>query len=82
MEENRMSAFVKYNRFHKEQKRSFKNNPFLAENLYYNARDDYFVCPMGQHMSLAGHTVTGHSAVRAVPLEANALKQKETVRWK
>ena len=54
MEENQMDAFVKYNWFHKEQKRSFKNNPFLVDNLYYNAQKDYYVCPMGQHMTFAG----------------------------
>lgn len=51
LEENNIEAFVKYNYFHKEQKRSFKNNPFLQQNLYYNADEDYFVCPMGQHMT-------------------------------
>ena len=56
MEENDIDAFVKYNWFHKEQKRAFKNNPFLVDNLYYNAKDDYYICPMGQHMTLVGKT--------------------------
>lgn len=46
-----IEAYVKYNYFHKEQKRSFKNNAFLQENLYYNKAKDYFVCPMGQQMN-------------------------------
>lgn len=50
MEGNNIEAYVKYNYFHKEQKRSFKNNIFLPQNLYYNKEDDYFVCPMGQHL--------------------------------
>lgn len=50
MEINDIEPFVKYNYFHKEQKRSFKNDGFHAQNLFYNAKDDYFVCPMGQHM--------------------------------
>jgi transposase len=54
MEENGIEAFVKYNYFHKEQKKSFKNNIFHSENLYYNAEKDYFVCPMGQHMENVG----------------------------
>ena len=53
---NEIEPFVKYNYFHKEQKRSFKNNGFLVQNLYYNAHDDYFVCPMGQHMEKTGTT--------------------------
>ena len=56
METNEIEPFVKYNYFHKEQKRSFKNNGFLVQNLYYNAHDDYFVCPMGQHMEKTGTT--------------------------
>jgi len=56
MEDNGIGAYVKYNYFHKEQKRSFKNNPFIQENLYYNAEQDYFVCPMGQHLKLIYRT--------------------------
>jgi Transposase DDE domain len=56
MEINDIEPFVKYNYFHKEQKRSFKNNGFHAQNLFYNAKEDYFVCPMGQHMEKTGTT--------------------------
>lgn len=57
MEINDIEPFVKYNYFHKEQKRSFKNNGFIAQNLYYNSKEDYFVCPMGQHMERTGTTI-------------------------
>jgi len=60
MEVNDIEPFVKYNYFHKEQKRSFKNNGFHTQNLFYNAREDYFVCPMGQHMEKTG-TITRKS---------------------
>lgn len=50
LETNEIEAFVKYNYFHKEQKKSFCKNPFIQENLYYNHEQNYFVCPMGQHM--------------------------------
>lgn len=56
MEINDIEPFVKYNYFHKEQKKSFKNNGFHAQNLYYNSKEDYFVCPMGQHMEKTGAT--------------------------
>ncbi len=56
MEINDIVPFVKYNYFHKEQKKSFRNNGFLAQNLYYNSKEDYFVCPMGQHMEKTGTT--------------------------
>ena len=54
METNDMDAYVKYNYFHKEQKRAFKKDIFRIENLYYNPAGDYFVCPMGQHMERIG----------------------------
>ncbi|MEE1316570.1 MAG: IS1182 family transposase, partial [Prevotella sp.] len=54
MEAHEMKAYVKYNFFHKEQKRAFKNDIFRIENLYYNPEGDYFVCPMGQHMERVG----------------------------
>jgi Transposase and inactivated derivatives len=43
MESSRIQAFVKYNYFHQEQKRAFKKNGFLAQNLYYNQPDDYYM---------------------------------------
>ena len=54
MEENGIRAYVKYNYFHMEQKRAFRDNPFRVENMHYNAEGDYFVCPMGQHMRRVG----------------------------
>ena len=54
LQKNNIEAFVKYNYFHKEQKRSFKNDAFRQENLYYNEQEDYVVCPMGQHMRYIG----------------------------
>ena len=51
MDGNGTEAFVKYNYFHKEQKPRCKPNPFHLESLYYNKREDYYVCPMGQHMN-------------------------------
>ena len=61
METSGMEAYVKYNYFHKEQKRAFKKDIFRVENLYYNPVGDYFVCPMGQHMERIGdrHGKTG-----------------------
>jgi hypothetical protein len=55
MENNGIEAYVKYNWFHKEQLRPFRNDPFRMENMYYNWKDDYYVCLMGQHMEHVGH---------------------------
>lgn len=58
LEKNNIEAFVKYNYFHKEQRRSFRKDAFRQENLYYNKEEDYFVCPMGQHMRFIGKKTT------------------------
>ena len=34
----------------KEQKCAWKKDAFAIQNLYYNREQDYYVCPMGQHM--------------------------------
>lgn len=49
-----IEGYVKYNMFHTELKRKTIKNPFLPEHLYYNEKEDYFVCPMGQHMTYIG----------------------------
>ena len=54
LEEKEITAYVKYNYFHKEQKRTMKKNPFLVQNLFYNLEHDFFVCPMGQRMENVG----------------------------
>ena len=54
MDEAGMDAFVKYNRFHMEQRPRYKPDPFHHDNLHYNAEEDYYVCPMGQHMTRTG----------------------------
>ena len=58
MDEAGMEAYVKYNRFHLEQRPRYKPNPFHNDNFPYNADEDYYVCPMGQHMTRIG---TAHS---------------------
>lgn len=54
MEQKQIDAYVKYNYFHKEQKRPQKQNPFLVQNLYYNESENFFVCPMGQKLEYLG----------------------------
>ena len=58
MDEAGMEAYVKYNRFHMEQRPRYKPNPFHHDNFHYNAEEDYYVCPMGQRMTRIG---TSHS---------------------
>lgn len=54
LEKKGVTAYVKYNYFHAEQKKRMKNNPFLVQNLFYNKEQDFYVCPMGQRMERSG----------------------------
>jgi len=47
---NGMVPYVKYNMFHVEQRRKYRDDPFRVSNLFYNAREDFYVCPMGQRV--------------------------------
>lgn len=55
MEGKDITAFVKYNYFHMEQKRKHKQDPFSVQNLYYNQQEDFYVCPAGQKLHFIGH---------------------------
>lgn len=47
-------SFVKFNTFDREQNatgKKGKNAPFHRDALHYNAKEDYYVCPMGQPMN-------------------------------
>lgn len=48
---NNIENYVKYNYFDKDQSSSTdKKYPFKPDTLYYNSEQDYYICPMGQHM--------------------------------
>jgi len=53
-EQENIEAYIKYNYFHAEQKKKYKQNPFLPSNLHYNAEQDFLVCPIGQKMYCIG----------------------------
>lgn len=48
--DNEMIPYVKFNMFHKEQTRKYKNNPFLPANMHHKKDEDYLICPMGHHL--------------------------------
>lgn len=52
--EKGMETFIKYNYFHKEQSKNWKNDPFLSSNFHYNLQKNCFYCPMGQTMRHIG----------------------------
>lgn len=47
---NEMIPYVKYNYFHKEQKRKLKSNPYLQQNLQYDKERDLFICPNNREL--------------------------------
>lgn len=64
--EKEITPYVKFNYFHMEQKRAWKNNPFLQHNLYYNNCFDYILCPNGEKLPNVGssikYTTTGFAS--------------------
>ena len=77
MDEAGMEAYVKYNRFHLEQSPRYKPNPFHHDNFHYNASEDYYVCPMGQHMTRIG---TAHSKTASGYRSENARYRAQNCR--
>jgi transposase len=53
LDEQGVTAFVKYNYFDREQKEK-EPNPFHADALHYNAVRDTLTCPIGQSMQYIG----------------------------
>jgi transposase len=54
LEQNHIEAYVKFPYFDKEQTKAYSEDPFLANNLFYNEQKDCFYCPMGQCMTNVG----------------------------
>jgi len=66
LENEKIEHYVKYNYFHKEQKKKFKLDISKVENLHYNEKEDYFVCAMGQKMHFASEAeVTNKSGYKS-----------------
>lgn len=64
LEGKNITAYVKYSLFDKRQNRAYnKKHPFSVDKLFYNAKADHYICPMGQKMRYIGNskrkTVTG-----------------------
>jgi len=51
LDKNQLNAFVKFNYFHKEQKKKFREDPFRKENFVYNKKTDSYTCPAGKKLS-------------------------------
>lgn len=75
LQSKEIEGYLKYPGYYQEQSEQRQNNPFHPDNLHYNEQDDYYVCPMGQHMTLRrtyeentstgyAHTVSEYQAQR------------------
>ena len=42
--------YLKFNTFHKEKTRRYKNNPYLRDNMEYDAEKDEFTCEQGRKL--------------------------------
>lgn len=49
-EKHNIGKHMKYGTYYQEHKAKYKENISKASNYYYNAEEDYLVCPRGQHM--------------------------------
>ena len=50
LNDENVSAYVKYNRFHWEKLKKNRENIFLTDNLKYDEGTDSYVCPIGRPM--------------------------------
>ena len=51
LQANEITAYVKYSQFDREQNENIQSKqPFAADKLFYNPKEDYYVCPIGQKM--------------------------------
>lgn len=51
LQENNYDPYVKYNTFHKEQKRKTQKDPFWTGNWPYEKEKDEFRCPQGKRLT-------------------------------
>lgn len=52
LEANHITAFVKYNSFHQEQKKNYKTKyPYRVDNWTYQEKDDQYICPQGRRLT-------------------------------
>lgn len=50
IENHQLGNYVKYQYFHREQRRKFKDEIFRPENMIYDPANDVFTCPSGEKL--------------------------------
>lgn len=54
LEKQGLGNYVKYNTFHLEEKKKYKNDAFRVENWAYDEANDEFICPAGKRLKYQG----------------------------
>lgn len=55
LEKNKISSYVKYNQFDREQNKNIQRKGlYTADKLEYNKKEDYYICPAGKPMENIG----------------------------
>ena len=54
IEENKATAYVKYNHFYSEQRANYVPDPFRPQAFIYDEKGNYCTCPNGQRMEYIG----------------------------
>ena len=54
LEKEKLTAYVKYNYFHFEKTKKFKDDNFRVDNLAYDKEKDQYICPSGKVMKHIG----------------------------
>lgn len=88
-----IEAYVKYQVFFQEQQPKYQADPFQTSNWFYNEEQDFYVCPMGQHLTYRNskkvQSTTGYESdvkvyvaqnCNTCPLQGLCLKAKQTNR--
>jgi len=54
LENKRIVAVIKYGLYRKEQSKKYKENIFRSDNLEYNDKEKYYICPNGRKLTFRG----------------------------
>ncbi|MFS7260567.1 IS1182 family transposase [Carnobacterium divergens] len=57
LEDYERTPLITYAMYYKEQKKKFKQNPFLPANWFYQELDDTFICPNGRKMNFRNYSI-------------------------
>ena len=60
VDQKKIENYLKFPSFHNEQKRTYRDNPFIKENFIYDTVSDTYGCPNNRMLSLKQTTIPIH----------------------